>query len=59
MVSPPEMFGLEERPIAADDIMTGLSGNRLSPCRYWQFGLIKIRMAELMAAFSFDFRGNG
>jgi hypothetical protein len=31
--------------------MTGLPGNRLSPCRHWQFGLSKIRMAELGAAF--------
>jgi hypothetical protein len=43
---PSTSFGLNW-PIAADDIMTARPGNRPSWCGDWQFGLIKIRVAEL------------
>jgi hypothetical protein len=43
---PSTSFGLKW-PIAADDIMTARPGNQPSWYGDWQFGLIKIRAAEL------------
>jgi hypothetical protein len=39
-------------PIAGDDSMTVGPGNRPSPYGDWQFGLRKIRMAELVRCFA-------
>jgi hypothetical protein len=48
---PSTSFGLK-LPIVADDIMTARPGNRPSRCSDWQFGLRKIRVAELAYCFS-------
>src|SRR6266571_180464 len=45
-------------PITADDTMTGLPGNRLSPCRHWQFGLSTACATELVVDFYRYLHGN-
>jgi hypothetical protein len=45
------MFGLKLAD-CTDDSMTVRPGNRLSPCGNWQFELMKVRMAELVAGFA-------
>jgi hypothetical protein len=48
---PSTFFGLNW-PIAPDDSMTARPGNRASRCKDWQFGLLKIRVAEPAGRFS-------
>src|SRR5438552_18857235 len=57
MVSPPGV-SVSKWPIATDDTMMGLPGNRLSPCRHWQFGLSKACATELVADFYRYLHGN-
>jgi hypothetical protein len=43
---PSTFFGLN-RPIGIEDTTAQRSGNRPSQCAAWQFGLMKVRVAEL------------